>query len=247
MKRLKMRVAIGLGVAGIAAGAAAMPASARIPSTPTGAWAAYQGVIASNGTGAVPGVVIVGDSLVAWGNAGAFADTMRFITGRNTVVGASAGSSMSHWVTPSLIQPLNMPLLQDLTNFAANGVAVIALGTNDARLMDADANYKLADYAAALNKGIDGALVDAKCVVVVNTSSRVGQANRVRRQSVNSTILSVNKRGGRVLVGDWDAYSAGRADWFSGDNVHHTAAGSEAYRAFMSNQVVGALNNQLCK
>lgn len=185
--------------------------------------------------------------MVLYGGPQAFADQLTASSGRAAAVAYSGGSSLSHWVTPALAPSLGVGVFGELVaSGASGGFAVLALGTNDARLMVKDPLYTEADYVGSLNTAIDSSLTDARCVILVNTSTRAGQAHLAKRNAVNSQMRGIDTRGGRVRLADWDAHSSAQSGWFSSDSIHHTAAGSAAFRAFIGQAVVVAGQTPPC-
>lgn len=239
----------------------ALVVSACIPSTPTGNWALMgPGVVKSNATGATPGVLLVGDSLIHWSDPQVHANALRLFTGRSATVAAVGGSSYSHWMNESLIKGVGLTTIPNYVNFLKPRITVFALGTNDARIMSQeqpqplaetnDNGYRLADFASSVNSAISSALTKSKCVILVNVQTDLGaEASFPRIASRGGVVngylsqVAAGRSDRRVRLANWSAFSAGHRDWFVADGVHHTATGQAQYRSFIVTKVSEALKN----
>ncbi len=239
----------------------ALVVSACIPSTPTGNWALMgPGVVKSNTTGATPGVLLVGDSLIHWSDPQAHANALRFFTGRSATVAAVAGSSYSHWMNESLIKGAGLTTIPNYVNFLKPRITVFALGTNDARIMAkeqpqplADSNtngYGFSDFVSSVSGAVDSALKTSKCVILINTQLGFGADTLTPMISARGGLVNAwlsqyasNRADRRVRVGDWNWFSRQHRDWFIADGVHHTATGQDQYRSFIVTKVSEALKN----
>lgn len=235
--------------------------SACIPSTPTGNWALpWKGTVTSNSTGANPGILLVGDSLIAWSNPQSHADALRFFTGLSTAVASVPSASYSHWMNESLIKGAGLTTIPNYVNFLKPRITVLALGANDARIMSQeqpqplaetnDNGYKLTDFASSVNGAINSALTTSRCVILVDTQLTLGADASYPRISsrggvVNGYLSQVaaGRSDRRVRLANWSAFSSGHRDWFQADGIHHTAVGQGQYRSFIVTRVSDALKS----
>ncbi|HEX2737310.1 MAG TPA: hypothetical protein VHP57_04160 [Acidimicrobiia bacterium] len=234
-----------------------------IPSAPTGNWTLFGGGQASNTSGANPPVLVVGDSLVFWSgpnNASgvqAYADNIRLYTGRSATVGAAAAASYTHFTHSALLAGTPVSTIQDYVSFLSPRLTVLALGTNDARLLAGDTTnafgYTQSDFQASANTAISSALTKSFCVVAVNvtTRSQTGAPFIAQAAGVNNYLAqTAGSSGGRVRLADWNSYSASHPEWFdTGDaaGYHQSdSSGKAAYRQFIIDQINAAFATGHC-
>lgn len=223
------------------------PATASVPSSPTGAWTLpFGGAFASNSTGATPGMLVVGDSLVQFGGAQAHADTMRWITGKSTVAAAAGGASYSHWIRDNLMQGTGLSTLQGYVNFFKPRMTVIALGTNDARILNEDPNYTATDVENSIVMAVAAARTQSKCVMLINVHTQANFAGKVPTVNAKLSQVAARYTDNSVRVANWNGTINGQA-WYDNDNVHHNTTGQEQYRSFIANSANGALGTVPCK
>lgn len=219
-----------------------------IPSQPTGNWALPWGSATGvNDTGSNPGIFVVGDSLLHL-QVQTVADAIRFWRGTDAVVVAAGGASVAHFNSPSLINPSGLSTIEQYVNFFGNvRVTVIALGSNDVRLMAAEAGnqygYSFQEFGQQVSEAISDARAHSQCVVLVGVAPWDDAAPRQLVSDVNSLYAWAASGDWRIEFADWNAYSAGHPEWFNapGRDVHHTAAGATAYRDFINNWIASML------
>lgn len=202
--------------------------------------------------------IVFGDSLTVAtfqdsGGPGWFLLHLRNNTGGHpAAVAAVGGISYAHFVTPSLAAP-EYSTIPDYEKFLRPRVTVLALGTNDGRLIAGNyGGYTQQDFQQSAAKAIDSALAVNSCVVLVDTTTHYYPpdvpAYPAQAAGINAYLQSrVQSGGGRVRMAQkdgksWDEYSAGRADWFlnNGGDYHHTAAGINEYRGFITDNIKSA-------
>lgn len=229
-----------------------------VPTSPTAnGWGLLWGDQKSNGTGTNPATVVFGDSLIYSSGPNdtngvqAYADTLRFFTGHSAVVSAVAGASYSHYISDALLAGKGVTKIQDMVAFVRPHVTVIALGTNDGRLLGMDAGnpngYTQADFQGSANTAITSALNVNSCVVLVNATTShypAAQPNYpAQTAGVNAYLKSrADSGGGRIRLADWDGYSGPHSDWFYAGDYHHNATGKDQYRSYITQQVGAAYN-----
>ena len=223
-------------------------ATSCIPDDPTGPWSLFPGATGSNDTGSTPGVVVVGDSLVFALPVQELANSVRFWSGSSSVVAAAGGASTAHYTKESLISPAGLTTVQNYVSFFQPRITVIALGSNDARILEATAGqsggYVIQDFQGALGSVIDQGLRFNGCAIVVNVAEHWTNSMLPYIQSVNTNIDAIAaQKGTRARVADWQSHSDGQP-WFAGaQDIHHNAAGKVAYRDFITSAVTDAMAN----
>lgn len=183
--------------------------------------------------GAAPATVVVADSLV-FGMSQGLADLLTSTSGRYTVVAASGGASVPNFVnTGWLDAPLwggpKLATIEAYNRFLGARITVIALGTNDVRIMDAyPAQYGPAQHGAALREAIRQARTSSTCVFLVNPADHSGPERSAEVAAVDANIVAAST--GRVFRIDWKGYSAGHEDWFAAaGDPHHSPMGRLLY------------------
>jgi hypothetical protein len=186
-----------------------------------------------------------------------YADNVRIYSGRNSTVAAASGASWSHFTKSSLIGGAGLSTASDLINFLKPRLTVIALGTNDARILQAQASqqygYKLDDFVGSVNNIVSAARATSKCVLLVNVTERpqTGPGFVAQAQLVNLVLTTKTFDNPEVRVADWNAYSTGHPEWFKTDAgssyYHHTdSSGKAAYRQFIMGKIASTLAEPLC-
>jgi hypothetical protein len=253
-----------------AAAAVSIVAVSCIPTYQEGVWIlSSELVLGNNNTGSSPGVLIVGDGLVsgiaqaANGNGPQeLANAVRFWSGRDTFVGARKDASLSHYMSETLwnappeeIPDPAPPLKPSIFEVGVVGfkrdLTVIALGSDDARILTTDgdrgdARYTSTDYRGQLDKAVTIALDNCKCVVLVNVADHWSNvASSLDIAAINKEIAeAVAAEPAKVRLADWKTHSAGKESWFnSPGDIYHTPAGRSAYQGFLVSAINLALNN----
>jgi len=197
----------------IGATTASVPAtvSATVPTTlnERTAWALnpnWSGPMQKSDSGQLPSILLVGDSLVQWGNPQLHANALRDATGRVGLAVGSVGASYSHWIRESLIGGVGLSPIGSYVTFLAPQITVLALGTNDARLLAEDPKYTAADVADSITWAVASARTKSKCVILVNSHTRSPKFSSNIR-TVNSTANNVAAKwtDGSVTVANWNA------------------------------------------
>jgi hypothetical protein len=226
-------------------------------------------VVAFNNTGSSPGVLVIGDGLVRGiaqaqnGNGPQeLADAIRFWSGRGSAVAAREDVSLSHFMSHTLYYdkpnplpkpepPLEpSPLEVAVAQFELD-LTVLALGSDDARILTTDggrksARYTIGDYRGQLDNAVKVSLASSECVLLVNVADHWSDVvSGPDLAAVNTEIAEVvDADPARVRLADWKTHSAGKNSWFtSPGDIHHTLAGRDAYRDFIVTAVTVALNN----
>jgi hypothetical protein len=188
---------------------------------------------AGSSSGAAPATVVVGDSLV-FGMSQGLADLLTGSSGRLTLVAASGGASVPNFVNQGWLDaPLwggpKLATIEEYNRFLGARITVIALGTNDVRIMaGVPDQYDRSDHAAALATAIRQAGTSSTCVFLVNPADHSGPSHSDEVAAVDQNIRTASV--GRVFRVDWKGYSAGHEDWFDGaDNPHHSTVGRLMY------------------
>lgn len=202
-----------------------------------------------------PGTVLVGDSLI-WGiPAQAMADHVASVTGRGAVVAASAGASTKNFVTLGWLDnpPWGGPNLTTVGNYNAffkPSITVIALGSNDARIMTSSpGSYGAWSHAAVLADAINQAKTQSTCVFLVNVADHWDAASSANVAAVNRNIdgATAYAWANKVFKIDWAAYSAGQESWFAAPgDIHHSPAGKLYYADLIARMVVEKIRAGLC-
>jgi hypothetical protein len=206
---------------------------------------------AVNNTGSDPRVIYVGDSLVFNSDVTSYVNLTRFYTGKNSFAIAVPAASYTHFVTPGLISGLAFTIQGYVDYFAASRqLMVIALGTNDARILGAERDlaggYRIGDFQASVNTAITKAQEKSRCVVLVNASTRniTGSADyRNQATAVNAYLAQkVAESAGRVRLANWNSASSAHPEWFEPNDIHHSAVGKTKYRDFVTGAAGAALD-----
>lgn len=217
-----------------------------IPTDPTGNWGLFPGATGVNSSGSTPGVLVLGDSLIYNANVQTLADTIRFWRGTDAVVAAAGGASVAHFNSPTLIHPAGLSTIAEYESFFGNvRVTVLALGSNDARIMTAEAGnqygYSFQEYGQQLSKAIQDARAHSSCVLLVGIAPWSLASPQIV-SDVNSLMAWVASSDWRIDFADWGSYSAGHPEWFaSPGDVHHSEAGKAAYRDYINNWLASML------
>jgi len=230
---MKVRIIVGVALAVALIGSGSIAGAMDVGAV-SAVWPTWTG---SGGSGS--NTVVVGDSLideqhdqVLWALAS---------NGNRSYVTASSGSSYYPW--NNRITGQNHWDLGDIPWVWGSRTTVLALGTNDARLL-AQGSISLAEESDQIKWGVTRAVAGTTgCVILVQPSSHAfgglpnypAQAQNVRNLQAQWA-NAANASAGRVRVRliDWNAQSAGHADWFeSATNIHHSATGEAQYRNFI--------------
>jgi lysophospholipase L1-like esterase len=184
-------------------------------------------------------VVVVGDSLVQ--NAGpAVADRLAGAGFVSFTIGAR-GYAYWHW-NNGVAQGLD---IGDYVSREHADHVVLALGTNDARVLAAKpAALTADDVRAQLRRGTSRALAASRgCVILVSPSQR---SHAPEAREVRALIRATASTSHRFAVADWGARSAGHEEWFvAPGNVHLSPAGNAAYAGFLTEQAEAARSGAL--
>jgi hypothetical protein len=217
----------------------------------TAPWGTFPAVGAVSSNGATPMVVLVGDSLIVGPGVQPVADHFRAATGRTSYVSAAGGASFVTYAWPG--QQAGNALVFDYANFFRPGVTVMALGTNDVRVMtQAPAHYNASSQKAVMAHAVQQSKLYSTCILLVNVRSRSdvpqGQFSNTHVASVNSNMSQVaaSYADGRVRVANWNSYSAGQSSWFLPADVHHTAAGQLYYVQLIRQQTIALQQQKGC-
>lgn len=130
------------------------------------------------------------------------------------------------------------------------GITIIALGSNDARIMTSHpSEYGAWSYAAALIEAIKQAQTHSTCVFIVNVADHWTAASPANVAAVNQAIdgATAYSELNKVFKIDWASHSAGHESWFAkpGD-VHHSAAGARYYADLITRGVDQRIRAGLC-
>lgn len=217
-----------------------------IPNEPTGNWGLpWGGAIGVNDSGSAPGVFVVGDSLLH-NQVQDMANAIRFWRGTDSVVAAAGGASFAHFNKPSLINPAGLSTIEQYVNFFGNvRVTVLALGSNDARIMTAEAGnqygYSFQEFGQQLSEAISDARTHSRCVVLVGIAPWSLASPQIVND-VNALMAWAGSSDWRIEFADWRSHSSGHPEWFvAPGDVHHTPAGAVAYRDFINNWIASML------
>lgn len=228
-------VAIALAVV-VGVGASAPAGSAQTPP-----WETMGAGGATSTGGAANGVVLVGDSLIAWPSGpGTVANAIRTASGYATYANAAPGAQ---WVTYGWPGQQNgNALIWDYAAFFNARLTIGALATNDARIMTSHpGSYSQGQQYAIMSNAVDLTRDRSECVMLVNVRRRNGvpAMSYANAQKVNDNMawLAASFPGGGVHLANWDAHAAGHdTDWFNPGDVHLSAAGTSAYNAFIASE-----------
>jgi lysophospholipase L1-like esterase len=189
--------------------------------------------------GATPGIILVGDSLIynmrTEGQAGGqgMADFLRDRMGRETFVSSAAGADWRQYGIEG--HQDNNAFVFDYAQlfeaeWGAEGVVVIALATNDARLRTSG-DISQAGHLQNVRSIVSQTQLHARCIVLVNVRARgVTGMSATAANQINANLATVAAERDYVYVADWNTLAAPHdATWFEPDNVHFTTAGEWAY------------------
>jgi hypothetical protein len=210
-------------------------------------WGLFPGQTGSNDTGSAPGVLVFGDSLVFNLDVQTVANAIRFFRGTDAFVAAAGGASMAHFNKPSLIQSAGLSTIQQYEDlFGSARVTVIALGSNDARIItgerDEMGGYTLDEFAQQAELAVSSGLSHSQCVVLVNVANHWSIAAPDIVDEINATLSELGTGDPRVRTVDWNTFSAPHPEWFiAPTDIHHSEAGEIAYRDFINNAVAAAM------
>lgn len=206
-------------------------------------------------TATTPGTVLVGDSLI-WGlPAQSMANHMASVTGRGAVVAASGGASTKNFVTLGWLDdpPWGGPNLTTIGNYNAffkPSITVIALGSNDARIMTSNpGSYSSWSHAATLIEAINQAKTHSTCVFLVNVANHWSSASSANIATVNLNIDGATAYSwvNKVFKIDWASYSAGQESWFAAPgDIHHSPVGKLYYAELIARIVNEKIRAGLC-
>src|SRR6185295_15396712 len=139
-------------------------------------WGLFPGAVGSNDTGSSPGVLVIGDSLTFNLDVQQLANAIRFFRGSNAFVAAAGGASMAHFNKESLIHDAGLSTIQQYEDFFGSArITVIALGSNDARIITGergqDGAYTTDEFAGQAQIAVSAALSHSQCAVLVNVAN----------------------------------------------------------------------------
>tara|TARA_R110002049_G_scaffold44030_11_gene129146 strand:+ start:196 stop:1275 length:1080 start_codon:yes stop_codon:yes gene_type:complete len=198
-------------------------------------------------------VLVTGDSLTAiWSGVGAktMAESIRDATWLNVWVASSGGSSIPNWLFEGWLWGVpggDINSLQALVGFLQPAITVIALGSNDARIiaagMTTENGYTAAVHRADLMTAVEVAQSTSQCVLITNVTDNWDVPNfEAAVAAVNANIESViaeKDRPGskRVILLDWVGRQQGHPEYYAEDGLHHSEAGKEAYKTAITDGV----------
>lgn len=215
-------------------------------SAPAGATAPSPFQILLNQTGTAYGngtwTLMVGDSLTNGVGAQAFANLLKSSNGRSAFVAASSGSSIPNWRNPGwLDNPAygggNLASLQNYEDFFKPRITILALGSNDARIMTGSpASYSATAQFLNMVDAVNQAKSRSKCVLLTTVANHWSAATTANVNAVNASIAWADVNITGVYVADWKGYSAGHSDWFkSPTDIHHSNIGVLKYAEYIAN------------
>jgi hypothetical protein len=210
-------------------------------------WGLFPGAAGSNDTGSSPGVLVVGDSLVFNLDVQAMANAIRFFRGTDSVVAAAGGASLAHFNKASLISSAGLSTIQQYEDFFGTvRITVVALGSNDARIITGergqDGAYTLDELDGQAEIAVSSGLSHSQCVLLVNVANHWEVAAPDVVNHINATFQDLAATDPRVRTADWNSFSAPHPEWFlSPTDIHHSVAGKVAYRDFINNAIAAAM------
>lgn len=210
-------------------------------------WGLFPGQVGSNDTGSSPGVLVVGDSLVFNLDVQAMANVVRFFRGTSSVVAAAGGASVAHFNKASLISSAGLSTIQQYEDFFGSvRITVIALGSNDARIITGergqDGAYTLDEFDGQAELAVSSGLSHSQCVVLVNVANHWDVAAPDVVDHINTKLEELGTSDARVRTVDWNSLSANHPEWFiSPTDIHHSDVGKTAYRDFLNDAVAAAM------
>lgn len=210
-------------------------------------WGLFPGALGANGSGSTPGVLVLGDSLVYNADVHTLANMIRFWRGTSAVVAAAGGASFAHFNKATLIGPSGLATIQNYQDFFQPlRITVLALGSNDARLITGEQSdpygYRLAEYRDQAFIAAGSALSRSNCLVLINVANHWSLAAPRIVNEINAGLAALDGANSRIRTADWNSFSAGHPEWFAHpDDIHHTEAGEAAYRDFINNAIADAM------
>jgi lysophospholipase L1-like esterase len=189
-------------------------------------------------------VTVIGDSLIQ--NLGDLVARDLSTNGFVSYTIGAGGFAYAHW-NHGAAEGL------DIGDYVARENAdhvVLALGTNDARLLAGRPGVTHQLVANQVLWGMTRAADESPgCVVLVSPTTRgYGEVAEQVRAIITWLAAERNAALGttRFHVADWDAHSAGHEDWFDGTgNVHLTDLGNQMYSNFITLHAALARNGGL--
>jgi hypothetical protein len=188
-----------------------------------------------------PYTLVVGDSLTLGElySVQGLADHVQERIGRSTYVTTTPGGQ---WITYGWRGQQNgAGLVWEYTDFLDARLAIIALGTNDARIMSRWPHlYSQRQQLEVMNNAVREVRRTAECVLLVNVRERdvLGPGGMVAReaQNVNENMwwVAALDPEGRTFVADWNGHAALHDDWFRAGDVHLTWGGQLEYARFIT-------------
>lgn len=200
-----------------------------------------------------PYTLVVGDSLTLGElySVQGLADHVSSETGRSTYVTTTPGGQ---WITYGYRGQQNgAGVVWDYTAVLDARLAIIALGTNDARIMSRWPHlYTQRQQLEVMNNAVREARRTADCVLLVNVRERnvFGLGGMVAREAAhvneNMRWVSVLDPDGRVFVADWNAHAAPHEQWFEENDVHLTWGGQLEYARFITSSAERIIDRHSC-
>lgn len=218
----------------------------------SGPWVTYPATSAQ-AEGEDTHVLVVGDSLLVGDlySVTGLADYVTSETRRSTYVTATPGGQ---WVTYGYPGQQNgAGLLWDYASFLEPRLTVVALGTNDARIMTAVPDlYGPAEHLELMRTSVARTLEHTRCVLLVKVRERevtgpfgMGLADAAA-VNANIDVLASSDEQHRTFVADWNTHAALRDDWFRPNDVHLTWAGQLGYASFIADQAEIMIRRRDC-
>ena len=177
---------------------------------------------AASGSGN-PGVVVVGDSLLAQSRGRLQGELER--DGWTTTIDGRSGSTIQGYP-----RDFDWPArVHDLVTVARPDVVVVELGTNGCDCANPD---------AAVDR-VMRAIGDVDLVMWVTVRDHPSHPERAGE--MNSAILANSLRWPNLRLVDLGSEFRGHSDWLTGDGVHFTDAGQIAFARLVTAAIRGAL------
>jgi hypothetical protein len=159
-----------------------------------------------------PRVVVFGDSLTTWAGAAAVPLFDAWQLSYNSV----PGTTVADWFAP-------------LPEVPSDAIVVMALGTNDAR------TQTMAETRADVDTAL-ASLAHVRCVVWVTPSQYSAVARGwpydVRTHDLDEYLRSLTVPN--LVLAEWSVAANGHPEYLTGDLVHHTDAGNQAYAQILA-------------
>jgi hypothetical protein len=209
-------------------------------------WELSPGAQGSNDSGSAPPVLVLGDSLVFNLDVQVMANLIRFFRGTDVLVAAASGAGVVHFNKDGLIRAAGLSTLELYAAFLGTvRVTVLALGSNDARLITRErtqaGGYSIGELAHQVDVAIATARARSRCVVLVNVANHWNAAAPEVVDQINAVMRCASNA--RVRVADWASLSASHPEWFtSPTDIHHSEAGKAAYREFLNEAIQAAFD-----